>query len=96
MISAAQIVMLLVWLGFSVLLFILALIARFYEISSGQRTYYKFYLVPAVLVSVATARYMNTNTWGGDAVADGLLFLGSSTMLGLCVYLYRRMMSGQG
>lgn len=83
------------WLAGVGLIYMLALIARFYEVNSGEKTYYRYFVVPPVLFGSATARYSSLNRWGGDWIADILLFVGGAVLLGLCYYLYHRMTSGR-
>ncbi|MCB9438161.1 MAG: hypothetical protein H6673_14385 [Anaerolineales bacterium] len=90
-ISLSQSLHLIAWFCIAFLIFILALIARFYESSSGEKTRYQFYAIPVLTLGFASARYASLNRWGGDWVGDGLSFIGGATLLGLCLFLYRQM-----
>ena len=51
-VSAHQLLILYSWFGLSALVFLMALIARFYERLSGQRTYYRLFRCPCWLLRV--------------------------------------------
>ncbi len=91
-ISVSLILLLVSWFALAILIFILALIARFYEQFTQQRTYYGWYVAPVLLLGIASARYASQSQWGGDWIADTFMFLGSSVLIGLCYHLYRCMM----
>lgn len=90
-ISVSQILLLAFWFLFAFLVYILALIARFYEASSGQATYYRYYAVPIVAQGLATARYLVVHRWARDTVGDLLSLVGGLVLMVLCVHLYRQM-----
>lgn len=90
-ISLSQSLHLIAWFCIAFLVFILALIARFYESSSGETTYYRLYVIPVLALGIAAARYASLNRWGGDWLGDSLSFIGGTTLLGLCLFLYRQM-----
>jgi len=68
------------------------LIARFYQRSSGERTYYQVYIIPIVLFGGGIARYTSINYLAGDALGDFLLAVSGLLLIALCVYLYHMMM----
>jgi hypothetical protein len=89
----------------AILVFFLFLIARFYELRFGQRSYYQLLLVPLSLFVVAAiwdAFFVNDQT--GDPLLDFvgaigpdlLLLVGGLLLLILCYSLYRTMMGGRG
>ena len=84
------------WGVVAVLLVFQFLIARFYEKKSGQRSYYTFFLVPALLFLAAAALYgfwvcdVAGNIWG-----DSLLFVGGGILTTLSALLFRLMMGGK-
>ncbi len=90
-----QVILFIGWFAGAGVIYILALIARFYEINSGEKTYYRFFVMPPVVFGAATARYSNLDRWGGDWLGDLLLFVGGAVLLGLCYHLYHRMTSGR-
>lgn len=96
MISPVQILLLVTWLGISGMLFLLTLIARFYEVSARTRTYYQAYLLPLILYTIANIRYIWLDRWGGDTAGDILLFTAGTILMGLCLYLYSKMTGGRG
>lgn len=90
-ISISQIFLLVTWFSVAILLFILALIARFYEQFAKKTTYYRWYAVPVLVLGSATARYVSLDQWGGDIIGDALLFGGGIMLTVLCYHLYRQM-----
>lgn len=90
-ISVNQVLLLVFWFASAMLIFILALIARFYETSTGQLTWYRLYIVPLLLMGGATARYVSVRRWGGDWLGDFLTFVSGAFLLVLCMNLYRQM-----
>jgi hypothetical protein len=94
-ISLHQFLTIFVWFGISALVFFLALIARFYERLSGQRTYYRFFSVPVMALALATLRFASLDVGAGDAVGDLLLFGSGTVLAALCLRIYRLMTSGE-
>ena len=90
-ISVNQVLLLVFWFASAMLIFILALIARFYETSSGQSTWHRLYAVPLLMMAGATARYVSIRRWGGDWVGDSLTFVSGAFLLVLCMTLYLQM-----
>jgi hypothetical protein len=84
--------MLYTWFPLAVLLLILLLIARFYQKFSGERTLFRFFVIPVVLFGAATVRYVSVNQMLGDGLGDALSAAGGIVLLGLSLWLYRRMM----
>ncbi|MBN1565950.1 MAG: hypothetical protein JXA10_19065 [Anaerolineae bacterium] len=94
-ISIHQVATICIWFGLGALLYLMALIARFYERLSGQRTYYRLFAVPVATLALATIIMTRQDIVAGDVVAD-LLLLASGLSLGaLCVHVYRLMTSGR-
>jgi hypothetical protein len=94
-VSISQFLMLYVWFLLSVLLLLLFLIARFYERSSHERTYFHLYALPIVLFGIATARYSSINQIAGDGLGDILMAGAGIALIGLCVFLYYLMTRGR-
>jgi hypothetical protein len=90
-ISISLILLLTSWFALAALIFILALIARFYEQFTQQPTYYRWYVAPVMLYGLASARYASQSQWGGDWIADTIIFCGGAILTGLCYHLYRCM-----
>lgn len=89
--SPSQFLALYTWFPLAVLLFILLLVARFYERSSGVRTYYQGFMLSIVAFGVAAVRYAADDRIMGDTVADLALMVAGLTLSGLCLMLYWRM-----
>jgi hypothetical protein len=93
--SFNQFLMLYTWFPLAALLFLLLLIARFYEKFSGEQTYFKFFTMPIVLFGAATVRYASINRMAGDIWADVLMGMGGVILMVMCLLLYRRMTAGR-
>lgn len=65
-------------------------IARFYQITSGRRSYYQLFGLPLVLFAVAAVLNM---VWLGtpSSLVDALMLLGGASLIGLGYYLLRLM-----
>jgi hypothetical protein len=94
-ISVHQFLTIYAWFGLGALLFLLMLIARFYERLSGKRTYYRYFAVPVVAFTAATVRQAQIDQVAGDAWANLSLFVGGVSLGTLCVHVYRLMTSGR-
>jgi hypothetical protein len=92
--SAHQFLTLYIWFGLSALVFLMALIARFYERLSGQRTYYQFFVVPVTGFAGAAIRMAAFDQVVGDVLADLFLMAGGVSLGVLCLHVYRLMTSG--
>ena len=80
------------WGAITVLVFFMALIARFYRKTSGRETFYQWYAVPELFFTGAMVRYASIGRVMGDEIGDVLWFLAGASFLGLCLYLFRLMM----
>lgn len=69
-ISLSQALTLYTWFPLTALLFILLLVARFYERFSGRRTYYRWYVVPMFSFGVSAVRYTSHQLIIGDPIGD--------------------------
>lgn len=94
-VSAHQFLTIYTWFGLTALVFLMALVARFYERLSGQRTYYQFFGVPIVAFAGATVRLIRVDQVVGDAWADAFLLIGGMALAALCLHVYRLMTSGR-
>jgi hypothetical protein len=92
--SAHQFLTLYTWFAVLALVGLMALIARFYERLSGERTYFYWFLVPGAAFGGAAARLSMLDRVTGDAWADACLLVGGVSLGVLCVHIYRRMTSG--
>jgi len=83
------------WFPLAALHLFLALIARYYEQMSGERTRFRWYALPAVLFGIASVRFASVDRAAGDPIADGLSALGGLILLILIWSLYRQMIYGR-
>jgi len=94
-VSLHQFLTIYAWFGLSALLFLMALIARFYERLSGERTYYQWFVIPVIAFAGATLREAQLDQVTGDISTDILLFIGGVSLAVLCVHIYHRMTRGR-
>ena len=94
-VSIHQIATIYIWFGLGALLFLMALIARFYERLSGQRTYFQLFLVPALTLAAATILLTRKDVIAGYVIADVLLLVSGLALGALCLHVYRLMTSGR-
>jgi phosphoglycerol transferase MdoB-like AlkP superfamily enzyme len=93
--SLHQLLTIFSWFGLSVVLFLLALIARFYEELSSQRTYYQFFAIPVLAFAGATVRFSQLDQVTRDVWGDLCLLVGGVSLAALCLHVYRLMTSGR-
>lgn len=93
--SLNQLLTIYAWFPLVALLFIILLIARFYQKLTGDNTHYPLFGVPIVLYGVAAAHYADVNQVMDDATGDLLMFAGGLILALLCVALYRQMTTGR-
>ena len=90
MATVNAILLLIAWAVICVLIAVLYRIARFYQITSGRRSLYRWFLVPLVLLAAAAVTDLlivgEPNVWG-----DALLLLGGASLIGLGYNLLRLM-----
>lgn len=93
------------WIVAAILVFFLFLIARFYELRFGQRSYYQLLLVPfSLFIGAAIWDAFFVNDYTGDPLLDFvgatgpdlLIFVGGLLLLILCYSLFRTMIGGRG
>lgn len=89
--SPSQFLALYTWFPLAVLLFIVLLVARFYERSSAIRTYYQGFMLPIVAFGVAAVRNAADDSMMGDVLADLALLIAGVSLSILCLMLYWRM-----
>jgi hypothetical protein len=83
------------WVGVGVLLLLLYRIAHFYQVTSGQASHYRLFLIPLTLLLLGGLRYALAKGYGGDVLGDGLQFLGGVALIGLGLSLVRMMTGGR-
>ena len=90
MATVNAVLLLIAWLVICVLIVVLYRIARFYQITSGRRSRYRWFLVPLMLLAAAAVTDLlivgQPNVWG-----DMLLLLGGASLIGLGYNLLRLM-----
>lgn len=79
------------------LIVILYAIARFYQFTSGQRSYYGWFVVPITLLSAGAVRYATLGDFIGDpqGLGDLLIVAGAVTLVALSARLLKLMMGGR-
>ncbi len=92
--SAHQFLTLYTWFAVIAVVGLMALIARFYERLSGERTFYRWFVLPGVAFTGAVIRLSMLDRMTGDTWADMCLLSGGVSLGVLCVHIYRRMTSG--
>ncbi len=77
------------WVVICALIVVLYRIGRFYQISSGRRSYYQYFNVPLVLFAVGAITSLFLREM--QLLSDLLLLTGGASLIGLCFYLLRLM-----
>ena len=83
------------WAILGILIVVLYRIARFYQVPSGRRSYYRLFLVPLVLMLAGGLRYATLGIIVGDVWADLLMIVGGASLIVLGYYLLRLMTGGR-
>jgi hypothetical protein len=86
-----QFLVLYTWFPLAALLLFMLLIARFFGKFSGERTLFRWFLVPLTLFGTAAVRYAGVNQMAGDGWGDLLAGVGGLVLIVLSVNLVRRM-----
>jgi drug/metabolite transporter (DMT)-like permease len=81
---------LIAWGMICVLIVVLYRIARFYQITSGRRSLYRWFLVPLVLLAAAAVTDILV-VGEPNLIGDALLLLGGASLIGLGYNLLRLM-----
>lgn len=93
-VSIHQLLTVATWIALVFLLVLLALIARKYEVLSGQRTYFELFAVPVIAFAGAALRQTQLDQVAGDTAGDLFLLVGGVSLAALCLHMYRLMTSG--
>jgi hypothetical protein len=80
-----------IWGIVGALMVILNRIARFYQITSGRRSYYQLFGVPLLLLVGGGLRYATLGIFVGDPLGDVLMAVGGFSSIGLGYFLLRLM-----
>lgn len=67
------------------------LIARFYQIFSGHRTYFWYYVIVIVLFGIVAVRYASVGIVLGDRMMDIVAIIAGGLLIFLCAILYHYM-----
>ena len=84
------------WIASTALVVAIFLIARFYELKSGECTHYKMFIAPAVFFFIAGIRsaFFARADWVGDYAAN-LLFLCGSVVVFILGNRLLKLMTGR-
>lgn len=91
----SQLLLLYTWFALAALLGFVLLIARFYQRFSGERTHYRWLLLPIAGYALAFVRYAAIDRLSGDALGDALAAASGLALAAYCVLLLRRMTAGR-
>jgi hypothetical protein len=82
------------WAGVAALILLLNRIARFYQVTTGVRSFYRLFLLPVALFLFGMARYAGIDALiSGDVLGDLLFFVGGVGLI-LLGYLLLKLMTG--
>ena len=81
------------WGIFCGLILVLQRVARFYQITSGQRSHYQWFLLPLLLSFAGALRYAMLPTFVGDSWGDLFLLTGGISLI-ILSYLLLHLMTG--
>ena len=84
-----------IWVGLTALMIFLYRIARFYQTTSGRRSYYQLFLVPIGLLLAGGLRYASLGIFVGDALGDMLMIIGGLSLIGLGYTMLKLMTGGR-
>lgn len=94
MVTLDAVLALIAWSLIGVLIVVVYRIARFYQITSGRRTYYRWFLLPLGLLPLAALLNVMAdpllNFW-----RDALLLVGGVSLIGLGYYLLHLMIGSR-
>jgi len=76
------------WFLIAILIVILLMIARFYELRTHERTFYRVFILPLTFFGLASIRIAYLDQIDTDKLATGLWLIGGIFLIVLCVRLY--------
>jgi hypothetical protein len=91
-VSFSQLLTLVSWFLLGALIFFTILIARSYERFSGDKTYFRAFLLPLVCFGIGAVRYASIDHINGDWVANSAYGVGGVALFVLSLLLMRRML----
>jgi hypothetical protein len=94
MLALNAVLTLIVWSLIGVLIVVVYRIARFYQITSGCRTYYRGFLAPLILLPLAALLNFSVDPLL-DLWRDVLLLVGGVSLIGLGYYLLQLMIGSR-
>ncbi|HEY4722391.1 MAG TPA: hypothetical protein VII92_11115 [Anaerolineae bacterium] len=83
------------WGIFCGLIIVLQRVARFYQITSGQRSHYQWFLLPLLLLLAGALRYAMLPNFVGDGWGDLFLLTGGISLIILSYFLLHLMTGGR-
>jgi hypothetical protein len=86
---------LIAWGGVGVLIFLLYRIAHFYQVTSGQPTRYRLFVIPLALLLLGGLRYAVVGDWNGDVIGNTLQLAGGAALIAMGVFVLRKMTGGR-
>jgi hypothetical protein len=91
-----KILTLFIWIGIALLLLLINRVARFYELTTGVRSYHRLFWAPLFLFLIGAGRYLLVGVGvAGDVLGDLLFFLGGVSLSLLSYFLLRLMTGGR-
>jgi hypothetical protein len=90
-----QLLLLYTWFILAGVLFFLLLIARLYHQFSGERTFFRLFILPIILFGLAVVRYNSIDRVAHDMLGSSLAALAGVILIGLCARLYFQMTAGR-
>ncbi len=94
MVTLDAVLNLIAWSLIGVLIVVVYYIARFYQITSGCQTYYRWFWLPLGLLLVAAVLNVMADPLL-DLGRDALLLVGGVSLIGLSYYLLHLMMGSR-
>ena len=91
----SRLLTLIAWSGAGVLIFLLYRIAHFYQVTSGQITRYRLFVIPLALLLLGGLRYATVGDWNGDVIGNTLQLAGGAALIAMGLFLVRRMTGGR-
>ena len=80
-----------IWGVVGVLIILLNRIARFYQLTSGRKSYYQLFWAPLICISLGALRYATQGMLTSDILGDSLMLIGGVLLSGLGYYLLKLM-----